>query len=246
MASDRTVRAIVLRRVNSGESDRRLTLFTLEYGKLDAVAKGARKAASRLAAISEPLSVADMTLAEGKRTRYITQVLPVASFPGLRKDYERLTYGLAVTELAAAVLPWESPLPETFEILTAGLSSLESHPEPLASLCWALIKMLEVSGFLPQFDTCVETDVRIQEAFGYLSPSAGGYMVESASVRFTDRYRVQAEVLVALQKLSELDEPPPRLKMASECLTALFPLCRAVAEMQLPALTAVRDGLRTP
>ena len=244
MAEDRTVRAIVLRRQDSGESDRRLTLFTVEYGKLDAVAKGARKGGSRLAGISEPLSVADMTLAEGKRNRFVTQVLPLASFPGLRADFDRLTYALALTELAAAVLPWESPLPEMFELLTCGLHGLENHEQPLAVLCWALVKLLEYSGFLPQFDTCVETGAPIQEAHGYLSPAAGGYVVEVESGRFQDRYRVQAKVLVALARLGELDEPPPRLKMAPDCLYALFPLCRALAETQLPALTAVRDGLR--
>ena len=244
MATDRTVRAIVLRRTDSGEADRRLTLFTVEYGKLDAVAKGARKGGSRLAGISEPLSVSDMTLAEGKRNRFVTQVMPVASFPGLRNDFDRLTYGLALTELAAAVLPWESPLPETFELLTCGLHGLETHPEPLVVLCWALVKLLDFSGFLPLFDACVETGASIQEAFGYLSPTAGGYVVEAAAARFQDRYRVQAQVLVALARLAELDEPPARLKLATECLYALYPLCRALAETQLPALTSVRDGLR--
>ncbi|MHB8636840.1 MAG: DNA repair protein RecO [Fimbriimonadaceae bacterium] len=244
MATDRTVRAIVLRRQDAGESDRRLTLFTVEYGKLDAVAKGARKGGSRLAGISEPLSVSDMTLAEGRRTRYVTQVLPVASFPGLRNDFDRLTYGLALTEFAAAVLPWESPLPDTFEVLTCGLHGLESHAQPLAALCWALVKLLEVSGFLPQFDVCVETGASIQEAFGSLSASAGGYVVEAHAARFQDCYRVQAEVLVALARLAELAEPPPRLKLDSACFMALYPLCRAVADAPLSALTVVRDGLR--
>ncbi|MBI1755525.1 MAG: recombination protein O N-terminal domain-containing protein, partial [Fimbriimonas ginsengisoli] len=39
--SERTVTAIVLRRRDSGESDRRLILFTPEEGKIEAIAKGA-------------------------------------------------------------------------------------------------------------------------------------------------------------------------------------------------------------
>jgi len=246
VSTDRTVRAIVLRRVDSGESDRRLTLFTVEYGKLDAVAKGARKGGSRLAGVSEPLSVSDMTLAEGKRNRFVTQVLPVASFPGLRGDFDRLTYGLAYTELAAAVLPWESPLPDTFELLVGVLHALEQSAAPLPVLCWAIVRLLDESGFLPQFDSCVETGQPIREAQGYLSPTAGGYVVEGEAGRFVDRFRVPAEVLVTLARLVELESPPHRLKRAEECLFALFPICRAVADASLPALTSVRDGLRAP
>lgn len=233
----------MLRRVDSGEADRRLTLFTVEYGKLDAVAKGARKGGSRLAGVSEPLSVSDMTLAAGKRNRFVTQVLPLLSFGGLRSDFDRLTYGLALTEVAAAVLPWESPLPETFDLLIAGLHALEVHETPLVALCWALVKLLDVSGFLPQFAECVETGQPIQEANGFVSPTAGGYVVEAHAGRFQDRYRVPAEVLVTLAKLAELDGPPQRLKRAPDCLYALYPLCRALADAILPALTTVRDGL---
>lgn len=244
MSVDRTVRAIVLRRVDAGEADRRLTLFTLEHGKLDAVAKGARKGGSRLAGISEPLSVSDMTLAEGKRTRFVTQVLPIGSFPGLRADFDRLTYGLALTELAAAVLPWEAPHPETFDLLIAGLHGIETHRHPLAALCWALVRLLDVSGFLPQFDACVETGQPIRESEGFLSPTAGGYVVEAQAMRFQDRYRVRAEVLVTLARLADLAEPPPQMKLAEASLFALYPLCRSLADAPLPALTAVRDALR--
>ena len=39
--------AIVLRRVDFGEADRMLTLYSREFGKIRALAKGARKPQSR-------------------------------------------------------------------------------------------------------------------------------------------------------------------------------------------------------
>ena len=49
MARERTYRteAIVLRRSDFAEADRLLTLFSREYGKIRAIAKGARKPQSR-------------------------------------------------------------------------------------------------------------------------------------------------------------------------------------------------------
>ena len=47
--------AIVLRRINYGETDKILTLFSREHGRISAIAKGARKAVSRLSGATEVL-----------------------------------------------------------------------------------------------------------------------------------------------------------------------------------------------
>ena len=70
-----SVTAIVLHRTESGENDRRLTLLTLEQGKIDVIARGARKGGSRLAGISEPLVFAKMQLAVGRHRRFVTQAM---------------------------------------------------------------------------------------------------------------------------------------------------------------------------
>ena len=137
------VRAIVLRRTETGESDRRLTLLTQTEGKLDAVAKGARKSGSRLAGASDPLCVSNLTLAGGHRLRYITQAQPEQSFRGLRTDYDRLTMALALAELYASVIPWHEPVPDAFDLLIQSLEALESHPKPADAFLWAQVMLLK-------------------------------------------------------------------------------------------------------
>lgn len=230
-----TVHAIVLRRQDSGESDRRLTLLTRERGKMDAVAKGARKAASRLAGTSDPLSVATFSIAEGKRNCFITQAQPVTSFRGLRRDYERLTFGVALAELYAAVLPYEQPLAEEFDLLVASLTALEVHERPLVALVWAEARLLDIAGFMPQLERCVLTDRPVWEREPSLSPAAGGYVTFEEASRFTDRFTSRPEVLIGLARVSLLPTPPERLGYAAECLSALLPFWRHVAERKLPA-----------
>ena len=48
--------AVILRRIDFGEADRILTLFTPNYGKVRAVAKGVRRTTSRLAGHLEPFT----------------------------------------------------------------------------------------------------------------------------------------------------------------------------------------------
>src|SRR5437764_6921542 len=58
--------AVVLRSLRYGEADRVLHLFTLERGRVNAIAKGVRKTGSRFGGRLEPLTVADLQLREGR------------------------------------------------------------------------------------------------------------------------------------------------------------------------------------
>lgn len=234
-----TLHAIVLRRRDSGETDRRLTVLTAELGKVDVVAKGARKAASRLAGISDPLCVSRLEVAEGKKNRFITQAQPLRSFPGLRTDFDRLNYALALCELNAMVLPWEEPFPEAHELLHYALHQIEGHAKPLVALIWAQVALLNLTGFLPQFAECVLTGQPIRDAQPYVSPSAGGYVSDDAANPYTDRFLTRAEVLYGLSKLPEWETPPPNLKFAPETLATLLPFWRHIAEAPLPANEAM-------
>ncbi|HTQ10673.1 MAG TPA: DNA repair protein RecO [Fimbriimonadaceae bacterium] len=241
-----TVHAIVLRRRDSGENDRRLTLLTRELGKIDVVAKGARKSGSRLAGSSDPLAVAEFSIATGKANRFITQAQPVASFRGLRTDYERLSFALALCELHSAILPWEEPSPEAYDLLARCLGELEGHTKPLVAMVWAEIQLLALSGFLPAFDRSCLDGEPVKEAQPWVSAHAGGYVSDADALRFTDRVRTRAEVLYGLARTAELEEPPPNLKFADECLGVLLLFWRQIAEAPLPAnescVAEVRHG----
>lgn len=237
--SETTVQSIVLRRIESGETDRRITIFSLELGRIDVVAKGARKAASRLAGISDPLSAATLSLASGKKNRFITQAQPLHSFRGLRHDYDRLTYALALAELYVVVLPPEEPLPDLFDLLARSLGFLEMHPKPQVALLWSQISLLRLSGFLPEFDKCVVSGGPIEVASPFVSPNAGGFVSEEHAMAFVDRFRVRAEVLYGLCRLIELPDPPSQMKFVPESLATLYPFWQAIAEAPLAANKAM-------
>lgn len=232
----------MLRRRDAGESDRRLSLLTQERGVIDVVAKGARKGGSRLAGSSEPLSVCIFQLASGKHTAYITQSQPIMSFPGLRGDYEKLTMGIALTELASAILPHEHEADDEFRFLVTALRFLEIAEKPLPALIWAELKLMELAGFQPDWMRCVATGEPIGEAMAWVSPHAGGYVSPEAAARFTDRFQVRAEALYGASRMAELESPPPNLKFADEILRMLFRFWLNFAEDPLKANRALVES----
>lgn len=242
--SETTVTAIVLRRRNSGESDRRLTLLTPEFGKIDVVAKGARKAASRLAGVSDPLTMAKMSLAKGKVNHFVTQAQPQSAFKGLRTDFDRLSLALALLELYTHVLPFNEPQEGVFNLLLKSLHALESHPKAIVALVWAELQLMEESGFLPPFDLCISTGEKVSVAEPWLSPVAGGHVAANAADAYSDRFRTRSEVLIGLARTAERTEPPANLKFAEECLIALIPFWRHILDVPLPANEAVKREFR--
>lgn len=241
--SEVTVNAVVLRRRDSGESDRRLTLFTRELGKLDVVAKGARKPTSRLAGSSDPLTVARFTFASGKANRYVTQCQPASGFLALRQDYDRLQIALALLELAEAVLPWEQPDEDTYECLMISLAYLNVHPKPYVAFLWAQLRLLDATGFLPLFLECSVTGLALDEARAWFSPAAGGYVSAGAALEFGDRELVAGELLVGLSKLRERAEPPAGFRMSAESGRVLLRVWRHVIDAPLRANDALAASL---
>ncbi|MFQ5886561.1 MAG: DNA repair protein RecO, partial [Anaerolineae bacterium] len=77
--------AIVLRRMNLGEADRLLTLYTPEWGKIRVVAKGVRKPTSRKAGHLELFTHSRLLIAKGRSLDIVTQAETITPFLPLRK-----------------------------------------------------------------------------------------------------------------------------------------------------------------
>ena len=77
---------IVLKRVDLGEADRVLTLYTRDQGKLRAIAKGVRRTTSRSAGHLEPFTLSDLLLAVGRELDVVSQAETIGAFRDVRED----------------------------------------------------------------------------------------------------------------------------------------------------------------
>src|ERR671925_604898 len=172
--------AIVLRSFRLGEADRVLHLYTLDRGRVGAVAKGIRRTKSRLGARLEPLSHVDVMLHEGSgELQTVTGVELLDSHHAAREQRHRLGVGLVGAEAMLRLFTEQEANPRAFQALTRFLDLLDELPpaasrpslDPLA-LSFQL-KLLWVSGYLPHLTGCAECGSETQALVGY-SPKAGG------------------------------------------------------------------------
>ena len=171
--------AIVLRQQTLGESDRIVTLFTREYGKVRAVARGIRRPTSRLAGRIEPFTHARLLLARGRTFDIIAQAEIVRPFPGVRVDLLRGAYAAYVMELIDRGVPERDRQEEIFVLIVDALDALEWAREDdaeIASLKFA-VRLAGLLGYQPETAACVECGRRLPRAQGV----AGGWAFSPGS-----------------------------------------------------------------
>src|SRR6201984_2731904 len=98
--------AVVLRSMRLREADRVPPLYTLDRGRVGAVAKGVRKTKSRFGARLEPLSHVELVLHQGGgELQTVTGVELLRSHRAAREDSYRLAVGLVGAEAMLRLFP---------------------------------------------------------------------------------------------------------------------------------------------
>lgn len=170
--------ALVIRSREYGESDRLLTLFARESGKLQVVAKGVRKPTSRQRAGAQLFTYADFLLHRGRTLDTVNQASPRESFPHLWNDLDRTLAAAAIAELLDAATVREEPQPHLFTLtLTCFFMLAEVHPFLVQSLF--ALRLLEILGYSPRLGECAECGALIQGERVFFSPEAGGTVCSS-------------------------------------------------------------------
>jgi len=145
---------LVLRTRVLGEADRLITLLTLNHGKFAAVARGARKIKSKLAAGVDIFTYGTYTFHRGRTWPIITGLDTIERFPWFREDPELYPYGSYMAELTDRLVIGEEPSPAIFELLLDGWRMLGESKEKFL-LCRAFeLKLAHSAGYSPCLDFC--------------------------------------------------------------------------------------------
>lgn len=125
MSKTYRARGIVIKRVNYGEADRILTVFTREYGKLPMMARGVRKTTSRKRGSVELASEADFLIVKTKGMDLLSQCQQIRVFPEHGSGLDRITQVHQLLEITNLLTVDEQEMPEVYDILIETLMHLE-------------------------------------------------------------------------------------------------------------------------
>lgn len=194
------VDAVVLRHSDYGEADRLLTLYTRQLGKTRAIAKGARKIASRKAGHIEPFTHVRLQLSKGRDMFILTQADTVDAYLPLREDLILTGHAAYVLELLDRfTYEDDTENPSTFRLLTDTLSRLASHADPWLVIRYYEMRLLDHVGFRPQLFECANCGREIKPEDQFFSFSAGGVICPRCGQGLKHLHAISVEALKYLR-----------------------------------------------
>lgn len=183
MTQPRTYRAIglTLRKSPSGEADLVSSLYTHEHGKLDVLARGARRLTSKLMGHFEPLTLVRLSIARGRTLDIVAEAEVVNAFPDVKADYASVARGLHVAELIDGFSVSSASNPQVLDLALQTLEAIGKQPHVSGDdhsqdlpLRYFDLQLLQLSGFLPELYQCVECGDELEPERHRFAAGAGG------------------------------------------------------------------------
>ena len=143
------VEAINIRSRNTGEADKIITLFSKGRGKIQAIAKGARRPTSKFGGRLEIFSHNHLQLATARSLDIISQCETIESFYKLRESKEKLNTGFYFIKLVDIITEDRQRNDELFDLLLEALHALGEFVDVdlLARVFEA--RLCEIEGLMP-------------------------------------------------------------------------------------------------
>ena len=204
-------KGVVIRQTKYSESDKILTIFTKEKGKIQAIAKGSRRPKSHLMGSTEIFCYSEFLMYNGKNLYNINQGQIIDSFYSLREDIYKLSYATFILELIDSSILEEEANDILFELLVKTLKILCDMKDDYKKLLFAFqIKYISFIGFKPQMKSCVNCGRDINEKIKF-DIIEGGIVCERCFTNSSDQVSLNHDILNILKalmysKLEELDD----------------------------------------
>ena len=90
---------IIFKRIDIGEADSLFTIYTKDFGKIRARARGVKKENAKLKGHLEPLSLSAVSFVSGKNGPRLTGASLIQYFPKIRGDLEKLRAASYIVEV---------------------------------------------------------------------------------------------------------------------------------------------------
>jgi DNA repair protein RecO (recombination protein O) len=148
------LQSFVLSSLDYGDSDRIVSLFTLEHGRIKAFARGARNSRKRFGPALEPFARIDAQARVKEGLSSLQQADIVSIYPAIRADLERIAHALYACELVEVITPEGHPLPRLYRLLSAYLDRLETETAVEGDRRFFEINLLNILGYRPELETC--------------------------------------------------------------------------------------------
>lgn len=197
------VEGIIIRTTNYGETNKIITLFTRELGKVGVMARGARKPSSRLASVSQIFTYGYFLIQTGSGLGTLQQGESLSSMKHIKEDIITTAYASYIVELTDKAVEDRKVNPYLFELLYQTLNYMnEGLDTEIVTMIYE-IKMLRVIGLYPHLTSCVNCGVT-EGKFSF-SVSEGGLLCHECKEKDLHRIDISPATVRLLRLFHSFD-----------------------------------------
>lgn len=211
-----------MKRIDYGEADRILTIFSKNKGKITAMAKGVRRMESRKGGNVELFNHTAFLMAEGRGMDIVTEAEVINSFSQLRENLELVSYTYHLIEL---VDQFTEEVQENYQLFIlllevlrrvngftganyssvtlGGEASLESDNKIKIYLRAFEVKLLNLIGYRPQLSDCVHCNRSLLPENNFFSPFLGGIVCQECVNIDSDFRPISKEAIKVVRFLQD-------------------------------------------
>jgi DNA repair protein RecO (recombination protein O) len=171
MSEIENTEAVVLTKINFGDSSNIVSLFTKDTGKISAIVKGGKTSKSGISKLIDPPNHIRIILYNkaSREVQLISGAEIISHYPRIKEDYEKLKYSYGVIELVKKILPDNEANQKLFRGIIRVFELMEEGNEPPAvSFGRFFMFFLKESGFEIQLSECASCG-KTSDTASYLS-----------------------------------------------------------------------------
>lgn len=152
-------KALILKKQTSGENDWFLTLFSPEFGKIQALSRSSRKILSQKGSHMDPLNLCDFQLYKNNDRYLVTDCKVTKPFLGIKSDLQKSILGFTIIELLLKTIQEDEDNYELFKLTLNALCRLDTTDNDL-NIEEFKIKLLKLAGSWPEISVCNRCQTR--------------------------------------------------------------------------------------
>ncbi len=154
---------IVLKSMEYEEADKIVTIYTKNYGKITAIAKGVRKTKSKFGSSLEILTHSNFLIYKGRNIDIVSQTEILESFFSTSKEVIKFAFAVNCVEVVNRLTEEQEINIGLFNLLKEVLHYLKGSNDPkllTLSFKWQTISIL---GYRPSLDHCCRCNKSVEE-----------------------------------------------------------------------------------
>lgn len=203
MSAEQTT-ALVLRTVEFSETSLVVTLMTKDFGRVSALAKGARRPKGPFEGSLDLLSVCRVVVIRkhSESLDLLTEAKLLRRFRGAERSLERVYAGYYIAEMLRLLTDDNDPHPNVYDLALQTLDEIDGNGEVASSLAFFDAQALRMLGHAPATARCTECGNAVQRsariAFALLG---GGVVCNQCRGRQKQTVSVRREVIDELERI---------------------------------------------